>query len=123
MQLNEIIISEDSHNKLSTLNGRTGLLLYDLIRIGLYFSLDEANEPEIDVDSTDGSELNRITLMGEWDPLIIYLLRERHATNGHSNDNEDFVRYFRAHLNRGILLVYGRSKDIENLVKSSKPEN
>ena len=116
MQLNRINISEDSRNKLSILKGRTGLLPNALSRIGLLLSLAEANEPEIDVDPTDGSEFNRFTLMAEWDPLIISLLQERHTTNGHSNGNEDFVKYFRAHLNRGVRLLYGRTKEVENLV-------
>ena len=65
---------------------------------------------------TDGSEFNRFTLMGEWDPLIIALLEERGAANGISGDNEVFVKYFRAHLNRGVRLLYGRVKKLEALM-------
>ena len=119
MQLNRIHISEDSRNKLSILKGRTGLLPNVLIRIGLMLSLSEISEPELDADTTDGSEFNRFTLMGEWDPLIVALLEERGAANGLSEDNDVLVKYFRAHLNRGVRLLYSRVKrleDLENLI-------
>ena len=115
MQLNRIHISEDSRNKLSILKGRTGLLPNVLSRIGLMLSLAESNEPELDADAADGSEFNRFTLMGEWDPLIVALLEECGA-NGVSEDNEVLVKYFRAHLNRGVRLLYGRVKKLEDLV-------
>ena len=115
MQLNRIHISEDSRNKLSILKGRTGLLPNVLSRIGLMLSLAEASEPEIDADPTDGSEFNRFTLMGEWDPLIVALLDERGTVNGLGEDNEGLVKYFRAHLNRGVRLLYSRVRRLENL--------
>ena len=115
MQLNRIHISEDSRNKLSILKGRTGLLPNVLSRIGLMLSLAEVNEPELDADATDGSEFNRFTLMGEWDPLIVALLEERGAANALSEGNEVLVKYFRAHLNRGVRLLYGRVKGLRDL--------
>ena len=116
MQLNRIHISEDSRNKLSILKGRTGLLPNVLSRIGLMLSLAEVNEPELGADATDGSEFNRFTLMGEWDPLIVALIGERGAANGFNEGNEMLVRYFRAHLNRGVRLLYGRVKRLGDLV-------
>ena len=115
MQLNRIHISEDSRNKLSILKGRTGLLPNVLSRIGLMLSLAEASEPELDSDASDGSEFNRFTLMGEWDPLIVALLEERGAANELGEDNEVLVKYFRAHLNRGVHLLYGRVKGLQDL--------
>lgn len=116
MQLNRIHISEDSRNKLSILKGRTGLLPNVLSRIGLTLSLAEMKEPELDINPTDGSEFNRFTLMGEWDPLIVALLEERGFANRFDEDNEMLIKYFRAHLNRGVHLLYGRVKGIEDLV-------
>ena len=115
MQLNRIRISEDSRNKLSILKGRTGLLPNVLSRIGLMISLAEASEPELEADATDGSEFNRFTLMGEWDPLIVALLEERGFANGMCKDNGMLVEYFRAHLNRGVRLLYSRVKRLEDL--------
>ena len=117
MQLNRIHISEDSRNKLRTLKGRTGLLPNVLSRIGLMLSLAEPNEPELDADASDGSEFNRFTLMGEWDLLIVALLEERGIENGICEDNDSLVKYFRAHLNRGVRLLYNRVKGLGDLVK------
>ena len=78
-------------------------------------SLAESNEPELDADSTDGSEFNRFTLMGEWDPLIVALLEERGIANGMCDNNDVLVKYFRAHLNRGVRLLYGRVKGVRDL--------
>lgn len=116
MQLNRVHISEDSRNKLRILKGRTGLLPNALSRIGLMLSLSQPNEPELDADSSDGSEFNRFTLMGEWDMLIVALLEERGIENGMCKDNEILVKYFRAHLNRGVRLLYGRVKRLEDLM-------
>lgn len=115
MQLNRIHISEDSRNKLSILKGRTGLLPNVLSRIGLMLSLAETSEPELDADATGGSEFNRFTLMGEWDPLIVALLEERGTANGMCKNNDTLAKYFRAHLNRGVVLLYSRVKGLEDL--------
>lgn len=113
MQLNRIHISEDSRHKLSVLKARTGLLPNVLCRLGLTLSLEEPNEPAMDAAATDGSEFNRFTLMGEWDPLIVGLVEDRCASNGNGTDNGALVKYFRAHLNRGVVLLYGRVKELE----------
>lgn len=115
MQLNRIHISEDSRHKLSLLKARTGLLPNVLCRLGLTLSLEEPNEPTLDADAADGSEFNRFTLMGEWDPLIVGLVEKRCASNGNGTDNGALVKYFRAHLNRGVVLLYGRVKELEGV--------
>ena len=115
MRLNRIHTSKDSRNKLGTLQSQTGLLPNILCRIGLMLSLAEPNLPEVDRDTTDGSELHRDTLMGEWDPLIVALLEEWCVTNEIGTDNDTLLKYFRAHLNRGVRLLYGRVKRLEDL--------
>lgn len=115
MQFNRIYTSEDSRNKLSILKSRTGLLPNVLSRIGLVLSLAEPNKPEIDADGSNGSEFHRDTLMGEWDPLIVALLEEWCVSNDIDTDNDTLVKYFRAHLNRGAHLLYGRVKRLEDL--------
>lgn len=115
MRLNRIHISKDSRNKLGSLKSRTGLLPNVLSRIGLMLSLAESNKPEIDVDASDGSEFHRDTLMGEWDPLIVALLEEWCISNELSTDNDTLIKYFRAHLNRGVRILYSRVKDLQDL--------
>ncbi len=117
MRLNKIYISEDSRNKLIQLKGRTGLLPNILCRLGLALSLAELGIPNPEAYPTDGSEFNRYTLMGEWDALIVALLKERCAADGLPLDNDSLVNQLRAHLNRGVLLLYGRVKELSDLVR------
>ena len=105
MKLNRIHVSEDSRHKLSILKGRTGLLPNILCRLGFSLSLVEPSIPKPENYPTDGSEFNRYTLMGEWDPLIVALLKERCRADGLPLDDESLVEQLRAHLNRGVELL------------------
>ena len=116
MKLNRIYVSEDSRHKLSVLKGRTGLLPNVLCRLGLSLSLVEPGIPNPEDYPSDGSEFNRYTLMGEWDTLIVALLKERCAADGLKLDNDNLSNQFRAHLNRGVGLLYGRVKGLSDLV-------
>ena len=117
MKLNRINVSADSRNKLSILKGRTGLLPNVLCRLGLALSLMEPGIPKPEDYPTDGSEFNRYTLMGEWDPLIVALLKERCVADGLPLDNDSLVKQFRAHLNRGVELLYARVRGVSDLVE------
>ncbi len=133
MQFNRIRLSEDSRIKLGILKARTGLLPNVLCRIGLMLSLTDPSEPELDADATDGSEFNRYTLTGEWDPLIVGLLEERAVSkrlcsdnqelgaDREELDNEELVKYFRAHLNRGVRMLHGRVRGLEDLANFLMP--
>lgn len=117
MKLNRIHVSEDSRHKLSILKGRTGLLPNVLCRIGLSLSLTEPGIPRPENYPTDGSEFNRYTLMGEWDSLIVALLKERCTADGLELDNDTLVKQFRAHVNRGVMLLYTRVRSLTDLEK------
>ena len=123
MKLNRIHVSEDSRNKLRILKGRTGLLPNVLCRLGLSLSLMEPGIPKPEDYTTDGSEFNRYTLMGEWDPLIVVLLKERCAADGLPLDNDSLVKQFLAHLNRGVELLYARVRGLSDLVGLLPPKS
>ena len=116
MKLNRIHVSEDSRRKLSILKRRTGLLPNVLCRLGLSLSLIDPGTPKPEDYRTDGSEFNRYTLMGEWDSLIVALLKERCAADKLELDDDSLANQFRAHLNRGVGLLYGRVKGLSDLV-------
>jgi DNA sulfur modification protein DndE len=69
-------------------------------------SLDPAEYPEED------REFNRYTLLGEHDALFVALLKERHRAEGGNLALEDL---FRAHMNRGIMLLQRRMRDIDQI--------
>ena len=87
-----------------------------LCRLGLSLSLIEPGIPNPEDYPSDGSEFNRYTLMGEWDTLIVALLKERCAADGLELDDDSLASQFRAHLSRGVGLLYGRVKGLSDLV-------
>lgn len=87
-----------------------------LCRLGFSLSLAEPSIPNPENYPTDGSEFNRYTLMGEWDPLIVALLKERCVADKLPLDDERLlVEQFRAHLNRGVELLYARVRGVSDL--------
>ena len=121
MSFSRLYVSEDVDNKLRVLKMRTGLLPNLLCRMGFCLSLSEPGIPDIQLYSdTQAREFNRYTLTGQYDLFFFSLLRERL-----SEDNLDVEStlepQFKAHLSRGVGLLYQRIKsteDVADLVKS-----
>jgi DNA sulfur modification protein DndE len=59
-------------------------------------------------------EFNRYTLLGEYDPLFVALLRQRCHQDG--VDLSELPAYFRAHMNRGIALLQRRVKGLAGIL-------
>ncbi len=119
-------VSADVTNKLKVLKARSGLAPNILCRLGLGLSLDEAGVPNPDIYPTDGAEFNRYTLLGQYDLLITSLVKERCRKDG-LDIEANIGQQLRAHLNRGIYLLYSRLKtlnDLENMLpKELKPKS
>ncbi len=58
--------------------------------------------------NTDGLELNRQTITGEYDELFKALIIDH--TKQHLSDEEYFPAYLKAHLDRGAKLLYSEYK-------------
>jgi DNA sulfur modification protein DndE len=113
--LNKIYISENTDRELRTLKGRTGLTPNLLIRIGLVYSLEEDGLADLKLYGEDHyREFNRYTLLGQWDLFFMSLLKERMNRDGFDLE-EDLENQFKAHLSRGVHLVYQRLKSLEDL--------
>ena len=115
MSFSRLYVSEDVDNKLRVLKMRTGLLPNLLCRMGLCLSLSEPGIPDIQLYSdTQAREFNRYTLTGQYDLFFFSLLRERLAEDG--LDTETLLEpQFKAHLSRGVGLLYQRTKSIEDI--------
>jgi DNA sulfur modification protein DndE len=115
MTFNRLYIGEDVDLRLRNLKGRTGLTPNLLCRLGFCLSLAEQGIPDPHLYA-EGQvrEFNRYTLTGQWDVLFIALLRERLVQDG-LDPEADLEAYFRAHLSRGILMLYQRLKGLEDL--------
>lgn len=120
MKLSKLRLTKDVSNRLRFLAGKTGLTPNLLCRIGFCLSLGEPSAPNPDEYLDEDREFNRYTLLGEYDALFIALLRQRTMENG--LDEDRLPDYFRAHMNRGVLLLQQRVKslsDITTLVPSA----
>src|SRR5262249_3341427 len=105
MRLNKIRLSKDASDRLKHLKARTGLAPNILCRIGLCLSLSDAAIPNPESYPEEDREFNRYTLLGEWDNLFVALIRQRLARDNLAEQQLD--AQFRAHLNRGVLSLFG----------------
>jgi DNA sulfur modification protein DndE len=84
-------------------------------------SLEEPKAPNPDEFPEEEREFNRYTLLGEYDEVFVALLRQRlHQDELPMEHLED---HFRAHMNRGILLLQQRVRgigDLAGLLNTSK---
>lgn len=118
MKLNRLRISEEVAHRLSILKARTGLTPNILCRIGFCLSLNDPTSPDPkDYPDDTEKEINRHTLTGQWDPLFVALIKERCHRDGQSLDDEGLADHFRAHVNRGVLLLYKRTRSLNDLAQ------
>ncbi len=114
MKMNKVRLCSEASERLKNLKGRTGLTPNILCRLGFCLSLGEPGLPNPEVYPEDGNEFNRYTLTGEWDALFVALLKQR-CVNGGSESPNGLGDQFRAHLNRGVLMLYKGCKDLSDL--------
>jgi DNA sulfur modification protein DndE len=114
MKLTKLRLCKEASSKLRYSSGRTGLTPNLLCRIGFCLSLAEPSSPNPEMYQEDDREFNRYTLLGEYDELFVALLRQRCVSAG--MDDKHLTEMFRAHMNRGAILVSGRLKNISDLV-------
>ncbi len=113
MKLTKLRLTKDASNRLRFLAGRTGLTPNLLCRLGFCLSLAEHSVPDPKEFPEEDREFNRYTLLGEYDGLFIALLRERSIQDG--LPEEALSGVFRAHVNRGILLLQQRVRGLADL--------
>jgi len=115
LAFNRIYVSDEVDQRLRLLKTRTGLTPNLLCRLGFCLSIVEQGIPDPRLYAEDQvREFNRLTLTGQWDMLFFALLCERLVQDG-LNPETDLEVYFKAHLSRGILMLYQRLKSLEDL--------
>jgi DNA sulfur modification protein DndE len=122
MKLTKLRLSKDASNRLRFLAVKSGLTPNLLCRIGFCLSLGDPTVPNLEEYLDEDREFNRYTLLGEYDPLFVALLMERCRLDG--LESEALPDHFRAHMNRGVILLQQRVKsisDIANLVSEALP--
>ena len=116
MKANRFRLSKASTDRLKMIKMRTGFKTDNIIpRIGFCLSLAERSLPNPEDYDQEGKEFNRYTLLGEWDDIYVALLRENLKNKDISDDIES--DYFRAHLNRGVVLASRNIKSIQDIAR------
>lgn len=108
---NRITICNQATNRLQMLQADTGMTPNYLCRIGFCYSLNEPRPPNPEEYDNDGQTFNRYTLLGEHDALYMALLKER-LIQENKDPEEDLYEEFVAHLNRGVIRVFGNVNDL-----------
>jgi DNA sulfur modification protein DndE len=116
MKLNRLRVGEEASGRLSILKGRTGLTPNILCRIGFCLSLRDPNPPDPeDYLPLSDREIDRHTLTGPWDDLFVAMIRERCKRDGFAE--EEAADQFRAHIDRGVLLLFKRVRSLNDLAQ------
>ena len=116
LSLRRVRFCKEADNWLRALKSRTGVTPNILCRIGFVLSLDESGIPNPDLYPEDSDrEINRYTLLGEHDGIYAALLRQR-VTDDAVGGSHDLNAHFRAHVNRGVILLAGRVKSLPDLL-------
>lgn len=115
MKLTKIRLTTEASNRLRFVAGKTGLTPNLLCRLGFCLSLAEQSVPNPDDYPEEDREFNRYTLLGEYDPLFVALLVERCRRD--AVDLSKLADYFRAHMNRGVVLLQHRVRNIGDVAQ------
>jgi len=114
LRVKRIRFCREADTWLKVLKTRTGVTPNILCRLGFCLSLEEPGLPQIEQYPEDSQrEINRYTLLGEYDLLVASLLRQRLAADGLGAEHLD--SQFRAHMNRGVLLLAKRVRSLQSL--------
>ncbi|CAG0945696.1 hypothetical protein ANRL1_02508 [Anaerolineae bacterium] len=117
LEIRRVRFSKEADNWLRVLKARTGITPNLLCRIGFCLSLSEPGIPSEDrYDDESDRDINRYTLLGEYDTVFVALLRQRLANDGIDPDAE-LEGPFRAHLHRGVILLASRMKHLSDLAE------
>jgi DNA sulfur modification protein DndE len=117
MKMSRLRVCKEVDQRLIHLKGRTGLTPNLLCRLGFCLSLNDPTVPDPILYPPDSErEINRYTLTGEWDSLFVAMLKERCVYDG-LDVNNDLEDQFRAHVNRGVLILFNRLKNISDVVR------
>jgi DNA sulfur modification protein DndE len=122
LEVKRVRFSKEADTWLRVLKSRTGVTPNLLCRIGFCVSLEEPGTPDPSRIPEDSErEINRYTLLGQYDSVFAALLKTRLARDGVNMDDLD--EHFRAHMNRGVTLLAGRVKSAADFARVvGKPE-
>jgi DNA sulfur modification protein DndE len=111
---NRLKLSKEATFRARAVAGKLRITPNILYRFGICLSLEDPSIPNPLQYAQDGQEIDRHTLLGEYDSFFMALVRERLVQDGLDIKN-DFDSQFKAHLNRGALLFCNRVRDLADI--------
>ncbi len=100
--------------RLRLFKSRTGITPNIACRLAIALSLSDKNSPALELYGDEsGQEINRGTLLGEYDLMITSLFMQWCYANRIQKD--ELYPYFIAHINRGVEFLVNRVKGLEQL--------
>ena len=118
MRFNKLKISADATSRLRAIRQRTGLTPNLLCRVAIMLSLEQGPVGIPQTLDEDGQEFNAYTLTGDYNGLILAMLRfvEEESEGRRLKDDELLLR-LRAHIQRGVATLSVRAKGPADLVR------
>ena len=125
LTLKRIPFTETADQQLRTLKARTGMPANILCRLGFCLSLEEPGmPPQLPKGFPVGREINRYTLLGEYDRLFIALLVARSEMVVVDKKSESYItKIFLEHMDRGVALIKMRITSCEDLASLCPKSN
>ena len=113
LKVQRVPFSADADSRLRMLKARTGVTPNLICRLGFCLSLEEPGSPRTAPDFKAEREINRYTLLGEYDAVLVALLQARLIADKEplTSCDEAFV----AHMNRGVELLATRLRSLSDL--------
>lgn len=112
MKFSRIKLPTQTTKRLINLKTKTGLNPNILLRYALMLSLKDKSEPIYEDQVCDGMELHRSVLLGDLDSIICALVIQRFSK---STQHSDTFVYFKAHLYRGVDILFAYVKDLADI--------
>lgn len=122
MPANKFKLAKSLSPRLPQLKSRTGLTPNVLCRLGFCLSLSDPATPDPAQYTEDGFEFNRYTLLGDYEPLLMGLLRER-LLKENLDAHASADAYFRAHMNRGVEMLARRVRSLTSVLEMLPQDN
>ena len=110
-----IRMSVRSQNLLAHLKSRTGIAPNVMGRLAICISLNDPSPPNPDEYDEKGSEIHPSVLFGEHEEVYAALMAVRLKEEDGMDPERHMTRAARAHLNRGVIALFARIRDISDV--------
>ena len=114
MRFNRIRMSVRSQNLLAHLKSKTSIAPNVMGRFAICISLNDPSPPNPDEYDEKGSEIHPSVLFGEYEEIYMALMTER-LKEDRMDPEKYLTRATRAHLNRGVIALFARIRDISDI--------